>query len=504
MAASDELPLPGLGGPHPPTERGTFELDIDPDLDRADIAALCERVRDLVERTDANRLVCDVGAILDPDAVTVDALARLQLTARRLGRQVRLAHASPELRDAARAHGAERRRAAQRPIQASRWAADRTAGRTWAVSRKKLIPLIRPPDISSDLERPRLVAAAGRSACTGRTPASRSPSIGIRREPRQPIPGPRHHLTDVEVGLEPQLVRRHRPRRVLVEQRRQRVHVVALERVDVAGEERPLLVVHRLGRVVAAIVLRGERRPGSLEGAVDRRDGRVEELRDLGRLPPQDLAQDEHGPLARRQVLQRGDEREADRLARDRHARPGRRPPAATRPSGIGSIQVSSGSAAPSGVSAVCAGPRSIGRARRCAPAQHVEADVGRDAIQPRPQRRAALEAIVGCATPAPAFPGRRPPPRTPSRASGSSSAVSSTRYSSSWAPSASASRIAGPGAPRSAAATSVMGRSSPSQCRRRFCTGIDEAQPRTHLRGGPAEERRRATRRRLRAGCSG
>ncbi len=99
MAASDELPLPIPGGPHPQPEPGTLELDVDPDLDRAEIPALCERVRDLVERTDANRLVCDVGAILDPDAVTVDALARVQLTARRVGLQVRLEHASPELRD---------------------------------------------------------------------------------------------------------------------------------------------------------------------------------------------------------------------------------------------------------------------------------------------------------------------------------------------------------------------------------------------------------------------
>ena len=43
-------------------------------------------------------LVCDVGA-LAPDAVTIDALARLQLTARRLGREVRLRHASSELQE---------------------------------------------------------------------------------------------------------------------------------------------------------------------------------------------------------------------------------------------------------------------------------------------------------------------------------------------------------------------------------------------------------------------
>ena len=44
----------------------------------------------------SSTIVCDVGA-LAPDAVTVDALARLQLAARRNGCQVRLRNASAEL-----------------------------------------------------------------------------------------------------------------------------------------------------------------------------------------------------------------------------------------------------------------------------------------------------------------------------------------------------------------------------------------------------------------------
>jgi ABC-type transporter Mla MlaB component len=65
----------------------------------ADVPGLCERVRVLADGSDAEVVVCDVGALVDPDAVTVDALARLQLTARRLGRRVRLRHASAELRE---------------------------------------------------------------------------------------------------------------------------------------------------------------------------------------------------------------------------------------------------------------------------------------------------------------------------------------------------------------------------------------------------------------------
>jgi ABC-type transporter Mla MlaB component len=68
-------------------------------IDRSAIAGLCERTRVLLERSDADLVVCDVGALLDPDVVTVEALARLQLTARRMGRQVRILGACAELAD---------------------------------------------------------------------------------------------------------------------------------------------------------------------------------------------------------------------------------------------------------------------------------------------------------------------------------------------------------------------------------------------------------------------
>ena len=43
-------------------------------------------------------IVCDVGSIV-PDAVAVDALARLQLAARQSGHELRLRNASSELRE---------------------------------------------------------------------------------------------------------------------------------------------------------------------------------------------------------------------------------------------------------------------------------------------------------------------------------------------------------------------------------------------------------------------
>ncbi len=72
---------------------------IDGPIDRADVPGLCERLRELLEGVGPDRVVCDVGAVTGPDAATVDALARMQLTARRLGRQMRLSQASCELQE---------------------------------------------------------------------------------------------------------------------------------------------------------------------------------------------------------------------------------------------------------------------------------------------------------------------------------------------------------------------------------------------------------------------
>ena len=63
---------------------------------RHDLPALCARVCALLESSGASTAECDVGTVA-PDAVTVDALARLQLAARHYGCRVQLHHASSEL-----------------------------------------------------------------------------------------------------------------------------------------------------------------------------------------------------------------------------------------------------------------------------------------------------------------------------------------------------------------------------------------------------------------------
>ena len=162
--------------------------------------------------------------------------------------------------------------------------------------------------------------------------------------------------------------------------------------MDVALEERTALLVELGRRGRGAEVARRDRRAGALERAVDRRDARVEELRDFGRLPAQDLTEDQHRALARRQMLQGRDEREPDRLARESDFR---------------RIAVGHDEAVRDGLD-----PRHLRQRvqvrldrlpgwaevhRPCTPlaaVQHVEADVRRDAIEPRPQCRTALESI--------------------------------------------------------------------------------------------------------------
>jgi ABC-type transporter Mla MlaB component len=65
----------------------------------ADVPGLCDRLRRRAAQSDAEVILCDVRGLVRPDATCVHALARLQLTARRLGRRVRLLDPPPELRD---------------------------------------------------------------------------------------------------------------------------------------------------------------------------------------------------------------------------------------------------------------------------------------------------------------------------------------------------------------------------------------------------------------------
>ncbi len=97
VAPEDPAPVPirVLGRPPEPS---AMVVEIAGRIDPADIPALCERVRLALEVSTARVVVCDVRALVDPDCVAVDALARLQLTVTRLGRRLVLLDVSPQLR----------------------------------------------------------------------------------------------------------------------------------------------------------------------------------------------------------------------------------------------------------------------------------------------------------------------------------------------------------------------------------------------------------------------
>lgn len=82
-----------------PPLSGAATWALDATVSRADIPALCDRLAALVRESQAAVVICDVAAITDPDAGTIDALARLQLTAQRLGCGLLLLRAHRRLRD---------------------------------------------------------------------------------------------------------------------------------------------------------------------------------------------------------------------------------------------------------------------------------------------------------------------------------------------------------------------------------------------------------------------
>lgn len=83
-----------MGAAHP----HTITFAIWGPLARTDLPRLYERVCNLLARSGAALAMCDVTGIA-ADAVSVDALARLQLAARRHKCRIELRNASEELRD---------------------------------------------------------------------------------------------------------------------------------------------------------------------------------------------------------------------------------------------------------------------------------------------------------------------------------------------------------------------------------------------------------------------
>lgn len=83
----------------PPPGPRTVVLVVGGPITSGAVRGLCEQVRSLLISRRADLVTCDVAALAPADATAIEALARLQLTARRLGRAIRLRDAPDELRD---------------------------------------------------------------------------------------------------------------------------------------------------------------------------------------------------------------------------------------------------------------------------------------------------------------------------------------------------------------------------------------------------------------------
>jgi anti-anti-sigma regulatory factor len=96
-------PDPHEQPPEPPGELGssgqprTIVVVVPASLDSSSARRLHEHAADLIERVQPEVITCDVAAAIEPDLLTLEVLARLQLAARRAGRSIRLEHAPPAL-----------------------------------------------------------------------------------------------------------------------------------------------------------------------------------------------------------------------------------------------------------------------------------------------------------------------------------------------------------------------------------------------------------------------
>jgi hypothetical protein len=178
-----------------------------------------------------------------------------------------------------------------------------------------------------------------------------------------------------------------------LQQRGERGHVTVFECRTITFDERQQLAVLWFGDVLVAWGDLGEVCPCALQGAVDRRRCGLEQFGHFGGAELDDVAQDQHRPLTRRELLQRRDDGQPDALpggdgdlGRERVGN--RFEPGISRLAGVDVHFGVDGTRAESG---------------RQHPAgavlQRAQARGGRDAVQPGPQRRAPLERLV--ATPA-------------------------------------------------------------------------------------------------------
>jgi STAS domain len=99
VAEPVEHPTALPGGLWPLPGPRTVVVVVDGPLSRRGIAGLCTGARRLLATGEVDLITYDMGAVVEPDVMAIEALARLQLTARRLRGSIQVRHVSGELRD---------------------------------------------------------------------------------------------------------------------------------------------------------------------------------------------------------------------------------------------------------------------------------------------------------------------------------------------------------------------------------------------------------------------
>ena len=137
--------MPVEGPPEPPDVVVTFRPAVTPDA----LAALCDELRMRLEAAGLAPLTvtCDVAAVETPDLGTVDALARVVLTARRCGADVSVVGSTEELDRLVALVGLAD--VIPCPEAQSSRGGRPNSGKKVSVSRKNVIPAIPPSDTSS-------------------------------------------------------------------------------------------------------------------------------------------------------------------------------------------------------------------------------------------------------------------------------------------------------------------------------------------------------------------
>jgi hypothetical protein len=75
----------------------TVSFTVGATVTRADIPVLCVGLTELLRGRAGDVVICEVADVAEPDVVTVEAVARLRLTARRHGRRLVVSGAGPDL-----------------------------------------------------------------------------------------------------------------------------------------------------------------------------------------------------------------------------------------------------------------------------------------------------------------------------------------------------------------------------------------------------------------------